>query len=72
MVVEGSPADQAGIKVGDVILSWDGQDVQDATGLTVTVAGTKIGARVPVRAWRDGEEILLQVEVGQRPQELNR
>lgn len=71
-VIEGSPADRAGIQAGDVILSWDGHDVQDATGLTVTVAGTKIGSRVPARVWREGKELLLQVEVGERPQVLNR
>lgn len=71
-IVEGSPADKAGILVGDVVLTWDGQEIQDATGLTLIVAGTQIGARTPVRLWRDGKEIKLEVEVGQRPDRIGR
>ncbi|MBL9124100.1 MAG: trypsin-like peptidase domain-containing protein [Planctomycetaceae bacterium] len=71
-IVEGSPADQADLRVGDVVLTWDGQEVQDATGLTVTVAGTKIGSVVPVRVWREGSELTLEVKVGRRPERLGR
>lgn len=66
-VMEHSPADRAGIAVGDVILAWNGQEIEDATGLTVAVAGTAIGSRVDVRIWRDGGELVLQADVGERP-----
>lgn len=71
-VVEGAPADQAGMLAGDVVLTWDGQEVQDATGLTLIVAGTQIGSHVPVRVWRDGKEVMLNVEVGERSDPINR
>jgi serine protease Do len=71
-IVEGAPADKAGLLVGDVVLTWDGQEIQDATGLTLIVAGTAIGSRVPVRVWREGKEVMLNVEVGARPDRISR
>ena len=47
-VVKGGPADAAGIKVGDVIISFDGHDVKESTELPTLVAREKIGQEVPV------------------------
>lgn len=63
-VIKGSPADGAGIKVGDVIVRYDGQDVQDARQLRNLVAATVPGTRVKVEVIRDGKAETLTVTIG--------
>jgi serine protease Do len=52
-VESGSPADQAGIKAGDVILSVDGQDVPHSEDLPRMVAPHQPGTQVHVGVWHD-------------------
>jgi serine protease Do len=66
-IVAGSPADQSGLKPGDVITSWDGEAVDDPTLLRLLVAKSKVGATVKATVIRDGEEKKLDITVGQRP-----
>jgi serine protease Do len=66
-VTKGSPAEAAGIKRGDVILSFDGKDVVEMASLPGLVAGTPIDKTVPVKILRDGSEQTLSVKVGQMP-----
>ncbi len=66
-VIPDSPAMDAGLQPGDVIVAWDGQPTPTPLTLSRLVAGTEIGARVPVSIWREGEEMALEVRVGQRP-----
>jgi serine protease Do len=49
----GSPADQAGIKAGDVIVSVDGQDVPHSEDLPRMVAPHQPGTQVRVGVWHD-------------------
>ena len=46
-VVPGGPADKAGIKAGDVIVSFDGKPVRDSHDLPAMVAATTIGSGGP-------------------------
>jgi len=56
-VVEGSPADRAGIKEGDIITKLDGQPVREKDGgLAKLIAQKKIGETVRLTIWRDGEQ----------------
>jgi len=56
-VVEGSPADKAGIKEGDIITKLDGQPVREKDGgLAKLIAQKKIGETVRLTIWRDGEQ----------------
>ena len=70
-VEDNTPADEAGLKRGDVILSWNGVLFSDPTLLSRAIAATNIGSRVPVQIKRlaDGEpqELDLEVVVGTRP-----
>lgn len=59
-----SPADKAGIKIGDVILAFDGQDVPEMSDLPRIVALTEIGKTVIVKLLRQGQEKRLAVEIG--------
>ncbi len=63
-VSEGSPAADAGVEVGDVILTFDGKAVETMRRLPRIVAETEIGREVEVALWRDGERVLVGVTVG--------
>ncbi|MAG59604.1 hypothetical protein CMO96_02325 [Candidatus Woesebacteria bacterium] len=59
-IVKGSAADNAGIKVGDVITKFAGKAVfEEAGGLAVLVNKHKVGDVVAIEVWRDGETMAL-------------
>jgi serine protease Do len=51
----GSPADKAGLKPGDVVLAFNGTQIDDANKLPRLVAATKPGQSATLRIWRDGK-----------------
>ncbi len=63
------PALDAGMEAGDVILSFDGVDVDDTRGLVRQVGNTAIGKEVRVLVFRDGETETLRVTLGRREDE---
>jgi len=65
-----SPASEAGILEGDIVLRWDGREVASPTELRQFVAQTKIGSRVKAIVNRSGSEVELEVAVGERPSQL--
>ena len=69
-VNDGGPADSAGIKGGDIILKFNGQDLKDVKSLQRIVAETPIGKSVPVMLWRDGKNVSVQASVGELPDEI--
>lgn len=66
-VLVGTPAQQAGIEVGDVIVQWDGLDVRDSNDLSLAVAKTPVGQTVEVKLYRKGEAKTVEVTVAERP-----
>jgi serine protease Do len=66
-VTPDSPADKAGIEVGDVITRFGDAEVDDVHDLTRAVADADSGERVRVAAVRDGRERDIGVEVGAMP-----
>jgi len=66
-VIKGGPADRAGVKPGDILLSINARPVTDPTAMLNIVAGLNPGKAAAVRLRRDQKEIDLQVEVGKRP-----
>ena len=66
-VNDGGPADKAQIRNGDIILSFNGQDVKEMRSLPLIVAQTEIGKTVPLVVWRDGKQVTLQAVVGELP-----
>jgi serine protease Do len=55
-VQSGSPAEQAGIKVGDVILAVNGREVDDPEALRFRIATLSVGATVQLTVSRNGQE----------------
>lgn len=57
-VISGSPAEQAGVKEGDIITKIDGEELKDVEGgLAEVISKKKAGQRVEIELWRDGETI---------------
>ncbi|MDD5170828.1 MAG: DegQ family serine endoprotease [Syntrophales bacterium] len=65
-VFEGDPADRAGIKTGDIIISINDHFVQDTHDLLRTVAALPVGKQVEVKILREGSEQKLSLVVGER------
>lgn len=64
--VPDGPAKDAGLEAGDVILTFDGQEVEDVRGLVRTVGNTEVGKAVRVVVLREGKTQTLKVTLGRR------
>jgi serine protease Do len=65
-VFKGDPADQAGIKVGDIITEINGKPIKDTHELLLTIAALQVGQKMNVKAIRDGKEMTFRVTVAER------
>jgi serine protease Do len=68
-VTPGGPAAKAGIKIGDVILQFDGKEVSEMRLLPRMVAETAIGKTSSLKVLRDGKERTLKVTLGELKEE---
>ncbi|WP_370261330.1 Do family serine endopeptidase [Limnobacter sp.] len=66
-IVKDGPADKAGLKVGDILLSLDGQKIQDTTQMLNMIAGYAPGEKKMIRLLREGKEQSVSIEIGVRP-----
>lgn len=62
-VIEGSPADQAGLVPQDVILQIDGEDIDLDYTLQDAIMRYQVGDEITLTVWRDGETFDVQVEL---------
>jgi S1-C subfamily serine protease len=53
-VIAGSPADQAGLRVGDVVVAVDGEDIVSSTAIQRLMVEHAIGRRLEITVWRNG------------------
>ncbi|KVD49119.1 2-alkenal reductase [Burkholderia sp. MSMB1072] len=66
-VLQGGPADKAGIKPGDILVSVNGEDITDTTKLLNVVAQIKPGTPTKVHVVRKGKQFDVNVVIGKRP-----
>lgn len=64
-----TPAQDAGIKRGDVIVEFDGEEVPGADQLPRMVASRKPGDEVDVKVVRDGEPMTIRMKLGKMESE---
>jgi serine protease Do len=64
-----APAEKAGVKVGDVIIEFDGKEIRDSNDLPIIVARTPVGQRVRMKVLRDKKEVTLNITVGELKEE---
>jgi serine protease Do len=64
-VSKDGPAEKAGVKVGDVIVEFDGKEIRDSGELPIIVARTPIDKKVRMKVLRDKKETFLNVAVGE-------
>ncbi len=69
-VLEKSPAQKAGIKESDVIKQFDNQAVNNVRELLGMVGKAEVGRKVKVTLLREKKELTLEVEIGERPENL--
>ncbi|MSS71710.1 MAG: DegQ family serine endoprotease [Candidatus Latescibacteria bacterium] len=68
-VVEGSPAQKAGLQTDDVIMAVDGKPIKDMTTLLNTIAAVDPGKTVALKIIRGTKEMTIPVTLGERPPE---
>ncbi len=66
-VTEDSPAEQGGLKQGDVIVAYHGLPVEDPAALQRAVTATPIGTKAKLKVLRDGHAHEVTVVVGEQP-----
>ncbi len=66
-VNENGPSHTAGIRRGDVVIAFNGKEVQNVSQLRNLVARTMVGKDAQVKILRDGKEQTLAVKVAERP-----
>ncbi|OGA69640.1 MAG: protease Do, partial [Betaproteobacteria bacterium RIFCSPLOWO2_12_FULL_68_20] len=68
-VEKGSPADKAGVEAIDIILSFNGKQVESSSDLPRIVGSTRPGSPVALEVWRKGTRRTLNITVGELKEE---
>jgi len=64
-VEKGGPAEKGGVHVGDVVLEWNGERIDEPNELPRLVAAAKPGSLAHMAIWRDGKRQTLELRVGE-------
>lgn len=70
-VVQGSPAQRAGLQRYDVIVQWDGKKVTNVDDLVEFIRQTRIGQKVVAVIYRSGKPVSVSITVTEKPSQLN-
>ncbi|HVU05483.1 MAG TPA: Do family serine endopeptidase [Polyangiaceae bacterium] len=66
-VQDGSPAQKAGIKAGDIVVEVQGKATEDSREVQRVVLAQKVGEMLDVTVWRDGKEMTMKVQSAALP-----
>lgn len=66
-VMRGGPADRAGIKAGDILVSVDDKPLTDSSVMLETISSMAPGKLAVLKLLRNQREIVVQLKVGKRP-----
>ena len=69
-VIEGSPAEGSKIEIGDIILEFDGREVESAGSLPPMVGQTAVDKHVKLKVLRGGERNEIEVKIGRLPEKM--
>lgn len=65
-VESGSPAEKAGVRVGDILTSVDGKEIQSSWDAQWKIRGEEEGQQVPLEVWRNGKVQTLSAAIEKR------
>lgn len=68
-VMPDSPAAQAGLQAGDIVLAYEGEAIERSADLPPKVGRTPVGDQVDLTVLRQGKERTIEVEIGRLPEE---
>jgi serine protease Do len=68
-VSPGSPAEAAGLRAGDIIVSVNGRRLKDVLQLRNQITQIEVGEEAKLGVWREGKEIPVSAKVGEAPSE---
>jgi S1-C subfamily serine protease len=71
-VVQGAPADRAGLQPGDIIYAIDGKKVSDAREMLMRISAHRPGDRMTLSVYREGKQLTLNAAAGERPEAVAR
>ena len=66
-VIPNGPAEQAGIRAGDLVVSFDGERVAGSTHLSLLILNAEVGGDVVMEVVRGDRKLTFTVRVGQQP-----
>jgi S1-C subfamily serine protease len=69
-IVPGGPAERAGMRTNDIVVSFNGERIETMDDLIVAIREHKVGERVSVVVVRGGERVTLRAALGDKPQNL--
>lgn len=69
-VFTGSPAEEAGIRKGDIIISFDNQKVKNLQDLLSRVGRAQVAEKVKFEVWREKKKVALEVKMGKRTTDI--
>jgi serine protease DegQ len=71
-VIEGTPAEKAGIRQGDILVAVDGKPVANSSAMLNLIAALTPGQQATLRLLRNQQQIEVKVVVGRRPKQARR
>ncbi len=66
-VAKDSPAEKAGLKIGDVIIEFAGKKIEHPSELPWLVASSRVGSKIPLKIIREHKELSLEATIAPKP-----